>query len=131
MVSPGAAVVRPIKPLQKPHILEKPAVVGPSITFETLHIPDPPRTQENKVPQPPANDLSITIPQQSPEFSQETKEKKKLDDEAQQSADIESKSFENDIDTIETMDVDIITSKIRGECKTLIKQLRLEHLGER
>jgi hypothetical protein len=129
--SPGIALVTPIKSPQKYHNQEKPAV-GPTVTFETLHIPNPPKTQANKFPsQPPASNLSATIPQQSPEFSQETGEKKKLDDDAQHSADIESKSFESDIDTIETMDVDIITSKIRGECKTLIKQLRLEHLTER
>jgi hypothetical protein len=131
LVLPGAGVVTPVKSLQKHHIQEKPAV-GPSITFETLHIPDPSKTQGNKIPPPPpACNLSATSPQQSPEFSQETGEKKKLDDDAQHSADIESKSFDSDIDTIETMDVDIITSKIRGECKTLIKQLRLEHLTER
>jgi len=129
-VSPGVAMVTPIKNLQKHHIQEKPAVC-PSITFETLHIPDPSKTGNKFPPPPPAYNLSVTIPQQSPEFSQETGEKKKLDDEAQHSADIESKNFESDIDTIETMDVDIITSKIRGECKTLIKQLRLEHLTER
>ena len=38
--------------------------------------------------------------------------------------------FEKDIETFETMDVDTITNKIRGECKTLIKQLHLEHLTE-
>jgi hypothetical protein len=43
-------------------------------------------------------------------------------------ADTESSSFEKDIETFETMDVDTITNKIRGECKTLIKQLQLEHL---
>ena len=70
----------------------------------------------------------MTISQQSPE--QDPGEKKRLEDEARRLADIESRSFESDIDAIETMDVDIITSKIRGECKTLIKQLRLEHLSE-
>jgi len=129
--SPGVALVTPIKSLQKHHIQEKPAV-RPSVTFETLHIPDPSKTQGNKFPSPPpASNLSATTPHQTPEFSQGTGEKKKLDDEAQHPADIESKNFESDIDTIETMDVDIITSKIRGECKTLIKQLRLEHLTER
>jgi hypothetical protein len=128
---PGVTVVRPIKNLQKHPIQERPAV-DPSVTFETLHIPDSPKTQGNKIPPPPPEyDLSLTVPQLSPEFSQETGERKKRDDEAQHSADIESKSFDSDIDTIETMDVDIITSKIRGECKTLIKQLRLEHLSER
>ena len=45
-------------------------------------------------------------------------------------ADTDSSSFEKDIETFETMDVDTITNKIRGECKTLIKQLHLEHLTE-
>ncbi len=44
--------------------------------------------------------------------------------------DSDSSSFEKDIETFETMDVDTITDKIRGECKTLIKQLHLEHLTE-
>ena len=39
-------------------------------------------------------------------------------------------SFDKDIETFETMDVDSITDKIRGECKTLIKQLHLEYLAE-
>jgi hypothetical protein len=128
---PGVAMVTPIKNLQKHQIQEKPAV-RPTVTFETLHIPDPPKIQGIKLPSPPpASNFSASIPQQPSEFSQEKGEKKKLDDEEQQLSDIESKSFENDIDTIETMDVDIITSKIRGECQTLIKQLRLEHLTER
>ncbi|MCK9593014.1 MAG: hypothetical protein M0Q91_13500 [Methanoregula sp.] len=135
-VPPGAAVAKPIKSLQK-HPIQERASVGPSVTFETVHIPDPPKTQVskiqgNKIPfPPPADNRTLTIPQKSPEFSQKTGEMKKPDDEAPHPADIESRNFDSDIDTIETMDVDIITSKIRGECKTLIKQLRLEHLTER
>jgi hypothetical protein len=37
-------------------------------------------------------------------------------------------SFDTDINTLETMDIDSITGKIRGECESLIKQLHLEHL---
>jgi len=44
--------------------------------------------------------------------------------------DTDASSFEKDIETFETMDVDTITNKIRGECKTLIKELHLEHLTE-
>jgi hypothetical protein len=44
--------------------------------------------------------------------------------------DTDASSFEKDIETFETMDVDTITNKIRGECKTLIKELNLEHLTE-
>ena len=42
----------------------------------------------------------------------------------------DSSSFDKDIETFETMNVDTITNKIRGECKNLIKQLHLEHLQE-
>ena len=124
------AVVMPVKNLQKPHITEMSAP-RPSITFETLHVPEPSKTPGNKSPQPADHNPSVTIPQQSQEFLQELLEKKKRGDEAQHAADTDYNSFESDIDTFETMDVDIITNKIRGECKTLIKQLRLEHLTER
>ncbi len=40
-------------------------------------------------------------------------------------------SFETDIDTFDTMDLDNVTDKIRNDCKTMIKQLHLEHLMER
>jgi hypothetical protein len=39
-------------------------------------------------------------------------------------------SFDRDIDTFETMDLEAITNKIRIECKDIIKQLNLEHLKE-
>ena len=40
-------------------------------------------------------------------------------------------SFEKDIDTFDTMDLDNVTDKIRNDCKTMIKQLHLDHLMER
>jgi hypothetical protein len=40
-------------------------------------------------------------------------------------------SFEKDIDTFDTLDIDNVTDKIRNDCKTMIKQLQLEHLMER
>jgi len=127
-LSPGEALVTPAKSLQKPHIKEKPAL-HPSVTFETLHIPDPFRIPGNKFSQHEDHNPTVTIPQKLPE--QDPGDNKRLEDEARRLADIESRSFESDIDAIETMDVDLITSKIRGECKTLIKELRLEHLTER
>ncbi len=126
-VSPGDVFATPPKSLQKPRIQEKPAK-RPSVTFKALHIPDPPRISGNTFPPPADHKPAVTISQQPPE--QDTGEKKRLEDEERHLADIESRNFESDIDAIETMDVDIITSKIRGECKTLIKQLSLEHLSE-
>jgi hypothetical protein len=40
-------------------------------------------------------------------------------------------SFDADIDTFDTMDLENVTDKIRNDCKTMIKQLHLEHLMER
>jgi hypothetical protein len=40
-------------------------------------------------------------------------------------------SFEEDIETFESMDIDNVTDRIRSDCKTIIRQLHLEHLMER
>jgi hypothetical protein len=45
--------------------------------------------------------------------------------------DHDSGSFGRDIDTFDTMDLETVTDKIRNDCKTMIKQLHLEHLMER
>jgi hypothetical protein len=68
--------------------------------------------------------------QQKSSVYPEKPEEKKPEDTTILLPDSEVSSFERDIETFETMDVDTITSKIRGECKTLIKQLHLEHLTE-
>ncbi len=39
--------------------------------------------------------------------------------------------FEDDLDTFESMDIENVTDKIRTDCKTIIKQLHLDHLMER
>jgi hypothetical protein len=43
----------------------------------------------------------------------------------------ETSSFEKDIDTFDTMDISNVTDKIRKDCKTMVKQLNLDHLMER
>jgi len=42
----------------------------------------------------------------------------------------DSRSFEKDIDTFDKLDIDNVTDKIRKDCKTIVKQLDLEHLME-
>jgi hypothetical protein len=44
---------------------------------------------------------------------------------------LDSSSFDQDIDTFDTLDIDNVTDKIRKDCKTIVKQLDLEHLMER
>jgi hypothetical protein len=77
-----------------------------------------------------------------------TEEKRAQTDETTPLTDINSSDFDKDIDTIETMNLDAISSfdrdidnfdtmnletmtdKLRGDCKEILKQLNLEHLKE-
>lgn len=129
IVLPGDKMVTPIRNIQKPNIPEKPLLSG-SVTFEALHIKETPKTQRSNISHGTV-DPALTIKPQSSDISKELTEKKRVADEIRCEEDNDSKNFESDIEAIETMDVDIITSKIRGECKTIIKQLRLDHLTER
>ncbi|MFA4861074.1 hypothetical protein [Methanoregula sp.] len=42
-----------------------------------------------------------------------------------------STSFDQDMETLDSLDLENVTNKIRGDCRTLVKQLDLEHLLER
>jgi hypothetical protein len=126
----GEPLPPPSKNLQKPHVPEISAA-HPAVTFETLRIPEPSPALPTKSPPPALYIDSSTVRQQAPVFSPGPGETKRREDETGSPPDADSRSFDSDIDTLETMDVDIMTSKIRGECKSLIKQLRLEHLTER
>jgi hypothetical protein len=72
----------------------------------------------------------VATVQQKSQIYPQISEEKKPEDAAILQADTDVSSFEKDIETFETMDVDAITNKIRGECETLIKQLNLEHLTD-
>jgi hypothetical protein len=39
-------------------------------------------------------------------------------------------SFDRDIDNFDTMNLETMTDKLRGDCKEILKQLNLEHLNE-
>jgi hypothetical protein len=134
-VSHRESLATPVKTFQKTHVQEI-SSAHPIVTFETLQTPEPSQilqnqTQQKKSPLPPPSLHTPTIHQQPPEILPVSGKPKESEDKPESTDDEDSKSFDSDIDTIETMDVDIMTSKIRGECKTLIKQLRLEHLTER
>jgi len=62
---------------------------------------------------------------------QNIKPRKIIKEEPVQQDTEEPDSFENDISTIEAMNLDNTSDKIRKECKTLVRQLNLEHLMER
>ncbi|HVP97213.1 hypothetical protein [Methanoregula sp.] len=43
----------------------------------------------------------------------------------------EKTEFENDLDTLDSMNLDQVTDKIRDDCKTMVKHLRLDHLMDK
>ncbi len=92
----------------------------PEVTTKTAaHSP----AQQVTVKKPSAPAPSPPIPVHQ---SQEQKKPAETDDHSD-----DSSSFEKDIETFETLDIDHMTDKIRTDCKTMIKQLQLEHLMER
>lgn len=100
-------------------------------------LPGPAKLQQVKSPQPPRiiSDSQLRTATQLAESSVKTPlhpqdQGKKILDLSQPTEESESSSFEADIETFETMDVEAIRSKIHGECKSLIKELNLEHLTE-
>jgi hypothetical protein len=75
------------------------------------------RTETTVSRKPPAG-YQPAIPANPPET-----DKKKTD-----AADEEPNSFDQDIETFDSMNLDNMTDKIRIDCKAMIKQLELEHL---
>jgi hypothetical protein len=120
----------PIKNHQKPVIPER-APLNQSVPVENLHTPEPSKKTITNHLTTKGHKTSAAIPLQSPVHIQKQDAKDILKDEISNQADSGSSNFDKDIDTFETMDVEAITNKIRGECETIIKQLQLEHLTER
>ncbi len=99
------------------------------VTVEPVHVSELPKIISDTHLKKAAHKPLSSIPQKSQIYPQ-ISEEKKSEDTALLRADSDSSSFDKDIETFETMNVDTITNKIRGECKTLIKQLHLEHLAD-
>ncbi len=123
MPQKGAAPVAPLKPPVKPAPTHHRVTPPPTSPQSPVHAPAPhphlfPRAAAPVPPSPPAPALphegtGKPIPEETPEKEPE------------------ASSFETDLDTFDTMDFDNVTDKIRTDCKTMIKQLHLDHLMER
>jgi hypothetical protein len=113
---------------QKPGIPEATSANRP-VTIEPVRASELPKIISDTHLKKAAHKPLAAVQQKSQIYSQ-ISEEKKPEDAALLLADSDPSSFEKDIESFETMDVDAITNKIRGECKTLIKQLHLEHLTE-
>jgi hypothetical protein len=113
---------------QKPGIPEATSANRP-VTIEPVRASELPKIISDTHLKKAAHKPLAAVQQKSQIYSQ-ISEEKKPEDATLLLADSDPSSFEKDIETFETLDVDAITNKIRGECKTLIKQLHLEHLTE-
>jgi hypothetical protein len=117
--APPAAVARPAPRPAAPLTPARPAPpVQPSAAPEQKIQKGPSIFQRPAMPAPPA-----------PVHQVQEKRVNPVDD--NQDPGSSGSSFENDIDTFDTMDLDNVTDKIRNDCKTMIKQLHLDHLMER
>ena len=119
-----------IKNHQKP-VTPQRASLNQSLPNESLHTQEPSKKTLTSHPNTTAHNPSAVISLQSQVYTQRPDENEILTDEASHEKDMNSLNFDKDIDIFETMDVEAITNKIRGECKTIIKQLQLEHLTDR
>ncbi|MCK9579679.1 MAG: hypothetical protein M0Q92_04425 [Methanoregula sp.] len=85
---------------------------------------------QRAAPAPPRPAMpSLTKAQQPP--SPQTEVPDHIVTEENSDNQVQPSSFDNDIDSFDNMDLDNVTDKIRNDCKTMIKQLHLEHLMER
>ena len=101
-------VSAPAAPEQKTVTLQGPPPHPPAGLKPSAAVPQPPHVQVHRreVPKQTAEEPN---PQDTPESS----------------------SFDDDIDTFDTLDLDNVTDKIRNDCKTMIKDLNLDHLMDR
>jgi hypothetical protein len=114
--------VAPLKPPVKPapsHPHIPAPLTAPQTPAHTTPHPPPPPKAAGPVPPSPL----------MPSFRQEGGKKPETDEPPEK--DHDTSSFETDLDTFDTMDFDNVTDKIRTDCKTMIKQLHLDHLMER
>jgi hypothetical protein len=132
-VLPPHIAVAPVKPdtdLQKPAPETSP-------TTEPSSFVTAPQSPAKKVIPPPQAQVPATHPLNAPvQPSLQMPAPQPSHDEPEKPAETEeptqdASSFEQDIDTFDTLDLDDVTDKIRNDCKTMIKQLQLEHLMER
>jgi hypothetical protein len=122
--APAAPSRPPVKPGSLPHHVPAPAAapraaVPPSL----LH---PPRVSRTASQVPPSQ---VPPPPRTASPGHEAGKKREAGELPKKDSD--SSIFESDLDNFDIMDIENVTEKIRTDCKTMIKQLQLEHLLER
>jgi hypothetical protein len=114
----AAPLKPPVKPAPSHHAVPPPQTAPQAAAHPPVY---PPPSAKAAGPVPPSPPM--------PSFRQESGKKPAADEPPEKERD--TSSFEADLDTFDTMDFDNVTDKIRSDCKTMIKQLHLDHLMER
>jgi len=134
-VPSGQTAAQPVRhipsPAQVPHAVHaRPAPAAP-IAPQPERAPEvyPPPVPAQRPVIPPRPAPSARAPVTQPSAEHVPEKKTSVPDEPGEPAG--SSSFENDIDTFDSMDLENVTAKIRSDCKSMIKQLNLEHLIDR
>jgi hypothetical protein len=121
---PSLLQPKPAAAVPHPHHASLP-VAAPAPEQKTVTLQGPP-------PHPPAGLKPDAAVPQPPHVQVHRREVPKQTAEEPNPADTaESSSFDDDIDTFDTLDLDNVTDKIRNDCKTMIKDLNLDHLMDR
>jgi hypothetical protein len=122
--TPSLLQPKPAAAVSHPHHASLP-VAAPAPEQKTGPLQGPP-------PHPPAGLKPAPAVPQPPHVQVHRREVPKQTVEEPNHADTpESSSFDDDIDTFDTLDLDNVTDKIRNDCKTMIKDLNLDHLMDR
>ena len=131
MTEAAHQTVAPVRVLPKPSPAASPstAKVSPE---NTLHAPgrQPLPAPVLSGARPSAGHPSSKVPPPPRESVQVTGEEKSSGDSGR-SPDESAGSSDRDLDTLDIQDLENVTDKIRNDCKTMIRQLNLEHLMER
>lgn len=121
MAQKGSIPAAPLKPPAKPAPVHRTVPAPPAAPASTPHAPPHPLPKAT-APVPPSPPVPPLRHAAAPQPEPEERPERERDT---------TSSFEADLDTFDTMDFDNVTDKIRTDCKTMIKQLHLDHLMER
>jgi len=125
-------VPAPAKPLHPP-TAGIPHLRPPATPVTAAPAPEPKTViLQGRPPHPPAGlKPPVSVPQPSPPAVNRREVPRAPAEEPVPEEPAEPTSFDEDFDTFDSMDLDNVADKIRTDCKSMIKDLNLDHLLER
>ena len=135
---PPSTTREPIRSMQTQKLTAPTAALNPTVkpAPSRSHVPAPqiaiPQTSVHSSPSHPVpfSKAAATLPPSPPRQAIWHEDQKKNETDNPPEREHDTSSLDNDFDTFDTMDFENVTDKIRSDCKTMIKQLHLDHLME-